>query len=129
MFLVELSYNTIKDEITELHLKKNRKANALQDSSQHLEKDNEKLIKFIEKDNEDTRHKMEEADKAMHERKACEAEIKYLDAQIQNLTSEIDKNLDMLNALEGHKIFMYRIFEKENHAWVEDQKRIKEDKL
>lgn len=29
MFLVELSYNTIKTEITDLSLKKNRKANAL----------------------------------------------------------------------------------------------------
>ena len=33
MFLVELSYNTVKDEIKELDLKKNRKAFALKDSS------------------------------------------------------------------------------------------------
>jgi len=33
MFLVELSYNTVKDEIKDLDLKKNRKAFALKDSS------------------------------------------------------------------------------------------------
>jgi len=32
MFLVELSYNTVKDEIKVLDLKKNRKAYALKDS-------------------------------------------------------------------------------------------------
>jgi len=33
MFLVELSYNTIKEEIKDLDLKKDRKAYALKDSS------------------------------------------------------------------------------------------------
>ena len=33
MFLVELSYNTIKEEIVDLQLKGNRKSNALKDSS------------------------------------------------------------------------------------------------
>jgi hypothetical protein len=33
MFLVELSYNTVKDEIKDLDLKKNRKQFALKDSS------------------------------------------------------------------------------------------------
>ena len=33
MFLVELSYNTIKEEITTLDIKKDRKAYALKDSS------------------------------------------------------------------------------------------------
>jgi hypothetical protein len=51
MFLVELSYNTIKEEIKDLDLKKNRKGDALKDSSLQLDADSAKLIKFIESDN------------------------------------------------------------------------------
>jgi|TARA_B110000285_G_C15100006_1_gene604431 hypothetical protein len=51
MFLVELSYNTIKEEIVDLELKRNAKKEALTDSSNQLEKDNKKLVDFIEKDN------------------------------------------------------------------------------
>lgn len=51
MFLVELSYNTIKEEIKDLDLKKDRKAYALKDSGNQLQKDSKKLIQFIESDN------------------------------------------------------------------------------
>jgi|TARA_B110001450_G_C17551113_1_gene452705 hypothetical protein len=51
MFLVELSYNTIKEEIIDLELKRNAKREALSDSSNQLEKDNKKLVDFIENDN------------------------------------------------------------------------------
>ena len=64
MFLVELSYNTVKDEIKELDLKKNRKAFALKDSSDQLEKDSDKLIKFIETDNRTTSDRNKDAELA-----------------------------------------------------------------
>lgn len=48
MFLVELNYNTIKKEIEELEHKSKRKGIALKDSSNQLENDQIKLIKFIE---------------------------------------------------------------------------------
>jgi hypothetical protein len=48
MFLVELSYNTIKEEIKELDRKSERKATALKESSNQLENDHIKLMKFIE---------------------------------------------------------------------------------
>ena len=51
MFLVELSYNTIKEEIVDLELKRTAKKEALSDSSSQLDKDNKKLVDFIEKDN------------------------------------------------------------------------------
>ena len=51
MFLVELSYNTIKEEIIDLELKRAAKSEALNDSSNQLEKDNKKLVDFIENDN------------------------------------------------------------------------------
>ena len=51
MFLVELSYNTIKEEIIDLELKRAAKSEALTDSSNQLEKDNKKLVDFIENDN------------------------------------------------------------------------------
>lgn len=51
MFLVELSNNTIQEEIKSLEQKNKRKKFALQDSSAALEQDNAKLIEFIEDDN------------------------------------------------------------------------------
>lgn len=62
MFLVELSYNTVKEEIVDLELKRNAKREALSDSSNQLEKDNKKLVDFIEKDNLDTENINKEAD-------------------------------------------------------------------
>jgi|TARA_B110001450_G_C17215664_1_gene317295 hypothetical protein len=69
MFLVELSYNTIKEEIVDLELKRNAKKEALSDSSTQLEKDNKKLVDFIEKDNIATQTKNKEAENAHQERK------------------------------------------------------------
>lgn len=63
MFLVELSNNTIKKEIEDLDHKSKRKAIALKDSSNQLENDHVKLIKFIESDNITTGEKEKEAEK------------------------------------------------------------------
>ena len=80
MFLVDLSYNTIKEEIKDLDLKKNRKAYALRDSTTQLDKDSAKLIQFIESDNLTTNERQKAADEAMHERKAAESKINELKA-------------------------------------------------
>jgi hypothetical protein len=63
MFLVELSHNTVKKEIEELDHKSKRKAIALKDSSNDLENDHVKLIKFIEQDNTTTQDKDKEAER------------------------------------------------------------------
>ena len=83
MFLVELSYNTIKEEIKDLDMKKNRKGDALKESSTQLDKDSAKLIQFIDSDNISTQDRSKEADAAMVERKASENQIKKLEAKIQ----------------------------------------------
>ena len=62
MFLVELSFNTIKEEITDLDMKKDRKAYALKDSQSQLKKDEAKLVQFIESDNMTTNNRMKDSD-------------------------------------------------------------------
>jgi len=69
MFLVVLSNNTVIEEIKDLELKRNAKRAALTDSSDQLEKDNKKLVDFIEKDNLDTENIKKEADYATQEKK------------------------------------------------------------
>ena len=113
MFLVEMAYNTIKEEITELQIKTDRKTHALQESDATLEKDNGKLVKFIEDDNKTTKDRGNAADEATTKRKGMEGKIKTLESKIQYVNSEIDKNKDQLNALEEHKEFLQSIFEKE----------------
>jgi hypothetical protein len=73
MFLVELSNNTIDNEIKDLELKKNRKHYALQDSTAALEKDSERLIEFIEDDNMKTKRKQKDAEMAAEKRRIAEA--------------------------------------------------------
>jgi hypothetical protein len=51
MFLIEMSYNTIKEEINSIDEKKDKKSKALNESSCQLDTDKAKLIKFIENDN------------------------------------------------------------------------------
>jgi hypothetical protein len=48
MFLVELSYDTIKTEIEELENKSKRKSSALKESTVQLELDHVKLMTFID---------------------------------------------------------------------------------
>lgn len=60
---MELSHNTVKKEIEELDHKSKRKAIALKDSSNQLENDHIKLIKFIEQDNFTTQDKDKEAER------------------------------------------------------------------
>ena len=79
---MEMAYNTIKEEITELKMKTDRKYTALQESDATLEKDNIKLVKFIEDDNKTTQDRIKEAEKATQLRKDQEAKIKKLDDQI-----------------------------------------------
>jgi len=69
MFLVEMSYNTIKEEITALEKKTTRKREALNESKFTLQKDNDKLVKFIEEDNKRTTDATKAAEKAFNERK------------------------------------------------------------
>lgn len=129
MFLVELSYNTIKEEIVDLEKKRTAKKEALTDSSNQLEKDNKKLVDFIEKDNLATQTANKEAENAHNERKNKESQIRTLDAKIINVKSDIDKNLDQLSALETHKKFLFNIFEHEDAKWVEKIKAERERKL
>tara|TARA_B110000305_G_C18794347_1_gene339817 strand:+ start:230 stop:454 length:225 start_codon:yes stop_codon:yes gene_type:complete len=65
----------------------------------------------------------------MLERKAAESKINELKGLIQGFKSDIDKNVDQLNALEEHKKFLYSIFEKEDKNWVEEQRSKREQKL
>lgn len=76
MFLVEMAYNTIKDEIHSLDKKTTRKREALDESSRTLEKDNEKLVNFIDEDNKRTTEAKKQADLAMNDRKKMELKIK-----------------------------------------------------
>ena len=56
-------------------------------------------------------------------------QIRTIDTNIQNVKSEIDKNVDQLNALEYHKSFLFGIFAKENPQWVAELKLERERKL
>lgn len=128
MFLVEMAYNTIKEEITALEKKTTRKREAINESQRTLEKDNEKLVTFIDEDNKRTTDAKKEADRAMGDRKKMETKIKDVENKIQALNSEIDKNMGELTDLETHKRFLFDIFLKVNKSWAENKLYEKERK-
>ena len=96
MFLVELSNNTIQEEIKSLDQKNRRKKYALQDASAALEQDKSKLVEFIEQDNMARQEKMNLAEKAKADKQAADAEIRRLEQLIQSQKSEIDKNMELV---------------------------------
>ena len=57
MFLVELSYKTVDKEIQELTQKQQRKATAIETSQIQLDRDGNKLMKFIGEDQKETTNK------------------------------------------------------------------------
>lgn len=125
MFMVELSYHTIKKEIEDLDHKSKKKDIALKDSSNQLEDDHLKLIKFIEQDNIITQEKDKEAEKMCANRKLREAKIKKIDTKVINLKSEIDKNKDLMTGLEDHKKFLLAL---SPNQWVADEEARKKSK-
>jgi hypothetical protein len=51
MFRVQLSYNTLKTEITKLDVKKTTRETQLKLSHDHLETDRKDVMKFVDKNN------------------------------------------------------------------------------
>ena len=128
MFLVELSFKTVKSEIEELDHKQSRKKTAIETSQAQLEKDGLKLMKFIEKDQIKTSKKEKKAKQAMKDYQTLHDEDKDLDNKINNVRSEISKNKDVLGSLEEHKKFMLALSSIQNANWVIEQERQKKYK-
>lgn len=85
-------------------------------------------MKFVEQDNNCTSEKEKEAEQQLNTRKLKEKDIKELDSEIQNLKSEIEKNKDVLSALEDHKEFLINLPFSNLPSWLAEQERIKEEK-
>ena len=76
-----------------------------------------------------TQEKQKEADNEVAKRKKAEVAIKKDEADIQNIRSDIDKNIDQLSSLEEYKTFLFSIFEKEKKEWCEEQVKMKDTQL
>lgn len=123
MFLVELSFNTVKKEIEELDNKRDRKENAIKSSFDQLEEDNTKLIKFIEKDQIKTSKKEKGAKQAMRDCQILQDKNKEYDNLINNIKSDISKQKDVLNSLEENKNFILELSEIQSSNWVKEEER------
>ena len=84
MFLVELSCNTIKEEIEHLEQKKTLKDKALSVSTDQLQKDDDKLTSFIQQDEVTTDNRTKDADAAAQKTKDATMQSKKLDTEIQH---------------------------------------------
>ena len=82
MFLAELAYNTVQNEIKELDNKKTRREKALNTSTKELENDHIDLIQFITDDN-NMKAQRDELDKQYQmERNKKDESLKKLDNEI-----------------------------------------------
>ena len=126
MFLVELAYKTIKNEIDELRHKAKRKDIALQDSTDQLERDSFELMKFIERDDMRTAQLDKEAEMMQSKRKKKETKLKNIENEIANKKSDIEKNRDILTSLSNHKDFLVDLSSRE---WLQEQEEKRSKKL
>jgi len=94
MFLAELASNTVEKEIEDLELKQSRRDESLLTSQDELEKDNIDLIQFIHHDNHLKQEKEAKEKKELQKKQEKEDQLKQLDAKIQTVKSEIEKNRD-----------------------------------
>jgi len=79
MFLAELAYNTVDQEITELELKQQRRNQSLIDSAKELEVDKMDLHQYIAKDKALRVQKEDDEKKHQNEKSNKEDQIKKLD--------------------------------------------------
>ena len=82
-------------------------------------------MKYIEKDQIKTSKKEKRAKQAMKDAQQLNEEGKDYDNKINNVRSEINKNKDILLALEDHKRFLLALSNIQNAGWVQDQDRKK----
>ena len=109
MFLAELAYNTVQQEIKELEERQQRRHQSLLDSQKELENDNQDLYKFISNDKQ-LKEQREEAEKRLQlEKNAKDDEIKKLDQRIAHVKSNIEKHKDTLNNLQSNQEFLLEL--------------------
>lgn len=111
MFLAELAYNTVEEEIKDLELKQNRRDESLEMSQDELEKDNIDLIQFIHHDNSLKLEKEQKERREQQKKQEREDQLKQFDAKIQTVKSEIEKNRDQLNGLKDYQDFIIQLSE------------------
>lgn len=127
MFLVDLSYNTVRKEIDSMTRTSQMKSTALQESKAQLDEDYSKLMSYIEQDEKQTKNEEKKAENKQGERKKLDFYVKDKEQKIVNIKSEIDKNKDSLASLEQHKKFLLQVFYITNREWVQEQQKLKED--
>lgn len=82
-------------------------------------------MKYIEKDQIKTSKKEKKAKQAMKDAQGLNEESKDLENKINNVRSEINKNKDILFALEDHKRFLLALSMLQNSQWVSEQEKKK----
>lgn len=125
MFLVQLSHNTIKKEIEHLSTKIDRKQKALEQSAALLNEDERIVRGHVENDNNETKALESLAEAKQMERKRKEDELKEIDSQIQNFSSEFQKHKDTLENLDKHKNFLINLSDTD---FIEKQEKMKQQK-
>ena len=109
MFRVELSKETLQKEIDKLDSQTSKRLQALVGSAQELEIDKRDLHLFVEQSNRDRIEKETEEKRLVKEKKVKEDKEHALNSEIQQLSSEIDKNKDLLLTCNELKLFMLEL--------------------
>ena len=125
MFLAELAYNTVDQEITELELKQQRRNQSLIDSAKELEVDKMDLHQYIAKDKALRVQKEDDEKKHQNEKASKEDQIKKYDQRIAQAKSEIEKHKDTLNGLTSNQEFLLELSPEEFRNQREKEKEAK----
>lgn len=111
MFLVELSYNQIKDKITSLEDKQTKYESAITTSEKNLNEDQIKVKNYLEKDQAETT-KFEQDAKDEQTKKLDKLNLqKAKNDDIQQLESQYTKYKEQLATYETHKHFLNQLID------------------
>lgn len=114
MFRVQLAYNTLQKEITDLNGYAERRFEALETSKKELDDNRKGVMNFVN-DNNKMRQEKEDHEKELIRLKAeKEDTIRRQENQIQQLTSEIDKNQETVSQMLIFKDFFRKLAKKED---------------
>ena len=109
MFLAELAYNTVEQEIKELEEKQQRRNQSLVDSAKELENDKMDLHHYIAQDKALKEDKEEEQKQLEQSKASKEDKIKKLEAEISTVKSTIEKNKEALGNLQENQQFLLNL--------------------
>jgi hypothetical protein len=125
LFLDEMSYRILNDEIKKIKLRCTNKEEALKNSAKLLDEDSKGFNDHMEKKRKAAEDVIAKANAEAAEKKKLDQKIKELEGERASITTEISRYNDNLEALEKHRFFLDLLTPQE---WKDEQEQKRQNR-